>query len=287
MSTTLAPPPVAAPFTLRPLSPRFAAEIIGLDLSRPLDAATRQAVMVALVRFHVLCFRDQALTQDQQIAFTQQFGTLERHMARNRNGGNPLVNVVSNLGPDGKPSGKVGSQGWHSDKSFRPEPSMATVLHAVTMPPQGGDTCFADMEAAYDALPDQRKTALDGVRVVHSWELSRQKLGLQATAEEIADAPPMVHPLVRIHPDSGRRSLFMGEHASHFEGRPMAEGRVALAELEAHATAEAFLYRHHWRAGDLLMWDNRCLLHRADANFDAARFPRVLHRTCLRGTAPA
>jgi taurine dioxygenase len=276
MSATIATEPV----TIRPLSPTFAAEVIGLDLRRPLDAATRRTVYDAFVRYHVLCFRDQNLTQDEQMAFSEQFGPLERHTVRNRTGGHPLVHIVTNLGPDGKPSGKVGSLTWHSDKSFRPEPSMATILHAVIMPPQGGDTCFADMEAAYDALPAARKAELDTVRVVHSWELSLGKKGIQASPEEIADAPPMTHP------HSGRKSLFMGEHASHFEGRPMAEGRAALAELEAFATHERFMYRHHWRAGDMLMWDNRCLLHRADANFDAALYPRVLHRTCLRGSAP-
>ena len=285
MSATLEARPAAA-FTVNPLSPLFAAEVVGLDLRQPLDPVTKQAVYDAFVRYHVLCFRDQALTQDEQIAFSVQFGSLERHIARNRSSGNPLVHIVSNLGADGKPSGTVGSQTWHSDKSFRPEPSLATILHAVTMPPQGGDTCFADMESAYAALPAERRAELDGLRVIHSWELSLAKKGIQAPPEEIADAPPMAHPLVRIHPDSGRKSLFMGEHASHIEGRPMAEGRALLAELEAFATQDRFLYRHTWRAGDMLMWDNRCLLHRADANFDAALHPRVLHRTCLRGTSP-
>jgi len=279
-------PPTGPAFTLRPLSVLLAAEIVGPDLRVPFDGATREAVYAAFVRHHVLCFRGQALTEDQQIAFTQQFGTLERHTARNRGTDNPLVHTVSNLGADGLPSGKVGSQAWHSDKSFRPEPSLATILHAVILPPDGGDTCFADMTAAYDGLDAAEKAELDGVRVIHSWEQSCLKHGRRATAEEIADAPPMSHPLVRVHPDSGRKSLFMGQHASHFEGRPMAEGRARLAALEAHATQERFLYRHRWRAGDVLMWDNRCLLHRADANFDAARHKRVLHRTCLRGTAP-
>jgi taurine dioxygenase len=265
----------------------IAAEVTGLDLSQPLDQAARRDVYDAFVRYQVLCFRDQRLSKDQQIAFTEQFGTLERHIARNRGADNPLLHTVSNLGPDGKPSGKVGSQEWHTDKSFRPEPSMATILHAVTMPPDGGDTCFADMYAAYDALSDAEKTALDGVRVIHSWELSQQKHGRTATPEEIADAPPMSHPLVRVHPDSGRKCLFMGVHASHFDDMPMTVGRERLAALEAHATQARFIYRHKWRSGDVLMWDNRCLLHRADANFDAARHPRVLHRTCLRGTAPA
>jgi len=274
-------------FAIRPLSPVLAAEVVGIDLRQPLDEATRRDVYAAFVRYHVLCFRDQALSKDQQIAFTEQFGTLERHIARNRGSDNPLVHTVSNLGPDGMPSGKVGSQEWHTDKSFRPEPSLATILHAVTMPPDGGDTCFANMYAAYDALSDADKAELDNVRVVHSYELSQQKHGKTATPEEIADAPPMTHPLVRVHPDTGRKCLFMGVHASHFADRPMEEGRARLAGLEAHATQDRFMYRHHWRAGDMLMWDNRCLLHRADANFDAARFPRVLHRTCLRGTAPA
>ena len=273
-------------FAIRPLSPVLGAEIIGLDLGEPLDPATRAAAYDAFVRYNVLCFRGQALTKEQQIAFSEQFGTLERHIARNRGAENPWVHTVSNLGPGGQPSGKVGSQEWHSDKSFRPEPSLATILHAVTLPPAGGNTCFADMTEAYVALGAGERAELDGVRVIHSWELSQQKSGRTATPEEIRDAPPMSHPLVRVHPDSGRKSLFMGQHASHFDGRPMAEGRARLAALQAHATQDRFVYRHQWRIGDVLMWDNRCLLHRADANFDATRYARVLHRTCLRGTAP-
>jgi taurine dioxygenase len=272
---------------VRPLGARFGAEIIGLDLSRPLDEATRRAVFDAFIRYNVICFRDQKLDPDRQITFTDQFGTLERHTVRNRGTGNPLVHVVTNLGADGKPSGKVANQLWHSDKSFRELPSLATILHAVTLPPDGGDTCFANMQDAYDALDDAEKQELAGVGVVHSWELSLAKSGKQASAAEIADAPPMTHKLVRTIPETGRKGLFMGEHASHFAGRPMAEGRARLAALEEFATQERFLYRHKWRQGDVLMWDNRCLLHRADQNFDAAAHPRVLHRTCLRGSAPA
>jgi taurine dioxygenase len=274
-------------FEVRPLSDILAAEVIGLDLSQPLEAAARQQVFDAFIRYHVLCFRDQALTPDQQIAFTEQFGTLERHVARNRGTQNPLVHIVNNLGPDGKPSGKVSSTGWHTDKSFRAQPSLATILHAVTMPPNGGDTCFANMIEAYEALPEETKAQLEGVRVIHSWELSREHKGMKASPEEISDAPPMSHPLVRVIPETGRRALFMGEHASHLDGMPMEEGRAKILALEAHCTADRFTYRHTWRAGDMLMWDNRCLLHRADPNFDAAMYPRVLHRTCIRGLAPA
>lgn len=275
-------------FTLRPFEARFGAEITGLDLARPLDAATREAVFAAFIRYHVLCFRDQKLSPDAQVAFTEQFGVLERHTLRNRGSAtHPLVHTVSNLGPDGRPKGRVDNQNWHTDKSFREFPSLATILHAVTLPPDGGDTCFANMIAAYEALDAGEKLALADVGVVHSWELSLAKSGKTASAEEIADAPPMTHRLVRTIPETGRKGLFMGEHASHFADRPMAEGRARLAALETHATRDEFVLRHKWRAGDVLMWDNRCLLHRADQNFDAGAHPRVLHRTCLRGIAPA
>ena len=274
-------------FEVRPLSSVLGAEILGLDLRQPMDAEARDAVFSAFIRYHLLCFRDQHLSPEEQIAFTEQFGTLERHMARNKGKVNPLVHIVSNLGEDGKPSGKVASTGWHTDKSFRPEPSLATILHAVTMPPEGGETCFANMIAAYEALPEATRRELDGARIVHSWALSRSNADRKPTAEELADAPDMVHPLVRVIPETGKKALFMGEHSSHLEGGSIEAGRARILELEAHATQDRFVYLHPWRAGDMLMWDNRCLLHRANPNFDAQLYPRVLHRTCLRGTAPA
>lgn len=280
--------PAANPgFEIRPLSDLMAAEVIGLDLSRPLDAAARETVYQAFLDRQLLVFRDQALAKPDQIAFTEQFGTLERHTLGNQGTTDfPLVHVVSNLDEAKKPSGTVKSTLWHSDKSFRPEPSLATILHAVTLPPDGGDTVFANMYAAYDALPDAEKAELDRVRVIHSWELSRENIGRVMSEEEKRDAPSMSHLLVRAHPETGRKCLFMGMHASHLEGMPMMDGRARIERLEAHATQPRFVYRHGWRAGDILMWDNRCLLHHADPNFDAARYPRVLHRTCLRGATP-
>ncbi|MGI9421622.1 MAG: TauD/TfdA dioxygenase family protein [Hyphomicrobiaceae bacterium] len=270
---------------VRPLAVTLAAEVIGLDLSRPLDEPAKAVICDAFVRYKILAFRDQTLTKQQQVAFTEQFGTLEKHALSNAGTDEfPLVHIVTNLGADGKPSGKVGSTQWHSDKSFRPEPSMATILHAITLPPNGGDTCFADMHAAFEALPEAEKAELDGKHVIHSWELSRGNVGRVLSQEEIDDAPPMAHPLVRVHPESGEKCLFLGTHASHIDGMDMAAGRKRIEELEAHATQPQFIYRHSWRVGDVLMWDNRCLLHRADPNFDAARHPRVMHRTCLRGT---
>ncbi len=272
-------------FDVRPLSDLMAAEVIGLDLSQPFDKETRDAVYRAFLEYQVLAFRGQKLTKDEQVAFTEQFGTLERHAARNRGTAtHPLVHTVSNLNAEAKPSGTVSSTRWHTDKSFRPAPSMATVLHAITLPPDGGDTVFANMYAAYEALSESEKSEIDGVGVIHSWELSRDNIGRVISEEEKRDAPPMTHPLARVHPDTGRKCLFMGMHASHLDNVPMAAGRARIEALEAHATQPQLLYRHHWQEGDVLMWDNRCLLHHADTNFDAARYPRVLHRTCLRGT---
>ncbi len=161
----------------------------------------------------------------------------------------PLVHIVTNLGADGKPTGSVASTLWHSDKSFRPQPSLATILHALVMPPDGGETCFANMIAAYEALPEAEKTALDGVRVVHSWEISRARAGAKATPEEIADAPPMTHPLVRTIPETGRKALFMGEHAAYFEGQPEEVGRVRLEKLVRARGAGAFCLPPQMDAG--------------------------------------
>ena len=185
-------------FQRLPLSDPMAAEMIGLDLSKPFDEPTREAVHRAFLRYQLLAFRDQSLTKEQQIAFTEQFGALERHTLRNKGTNeNPQVHIVTNLDGKGKPSGTVKSARWHSDKSFRPEPSMATILHAVTLPPEGGDTCFADMYAAYDALPESEKAALNetpqtasslatslGISAATSWRLC---LHLSATRRARCD----------------------------------------------------------------------------------------------------
>lgn len=277
-----------ASYEITPLSATLGAEVAGLDLRQPLVAATRSALYDAFAKHSLLVFRDQNLDKAEQVAFSRQVGELERHTTRNRGDADqPFVHVVSNLGSDGRPTGKVASTLWHTDKSFRPLPSMATILHARTLPPGGGDTCFANMHAAFEALTTENQAALSQERVVHSWELSRENVGRVMSEEEKRDVPTNIWPLVRVHPDTGRRCLFMGMHASHLDGHPIAESRARIEALEADATQDKFVYRHRWRAGDLLMWDNRCLLHRADPNFDAALHPRVMHRTCLRGTAPA
>jgi alpha-ketoglutarate-dependent taurine dioxygenase len=277
-----------ADLSIEPLSDLMGASVTGLDLAKPLNKATQAAVLDAFLKHQLLVFRDQSLTKDEQVAFSLQFGELERHTLRNRGGNDhPLVHIVTNMNDKGAPSGIVKSTQWHSDKSFRPAPSMATILHAINLPPDGGDTCFANMYTAYDMLKDDEKSDLDGLNVIHSWELSRENIGRNMSQAEKDDAPAMSHPLARKHPDTGRIALFIGTHASHIEDAPMDIGRKRIEALEAHATQPKFVYRHQWRSGDVLMWDNRCLLHRADPNFDAATHPRLLHRTCLRGAPTA
>jgi taurine dioxygenase len=220
--------------------------------------------------------------------FTQQFGPLELFTIANRSIDNPLplLNIVSNLGKDGKPTGNLETRRWHTDKSFLATPCFATILHPVILPPAGGETCFADMSAAYEAMSAKEKAELENVRVVHSREYSMRRAGKVPTPQEIEDAgPPMAHPLVRVNPYSGRKGLFMGEHASHLEGRED-EGRAPIDALEAYATQEKFVYRHAWRKGDVLVWDNGSLLHRGNDNFNVGLQPRVLHRTCLSGLLP-
>ena len=278
---------IPAPFEVRPLSKLMAAEVVGLDLRIPLDRSTLDAVYAAFVKYQVLAFRDQDLSPEQQIRFSEQFGQLEKHIASNENSDIKAVHTVTNLDDSGTPTGKVGSQDWHTDKSFRAKPSLATILHAKRLPPSGGETCFANMYHAYEALDEDEKAQLEGLQVVHSWELSRANVGRVIPEEEKRDAPPRPQPLVRYNPDSGRKSLFLGSHASHIDGMDFDAGRALVVGLEKRATQSLFIYQHDWRPGDVLMWDNRCLLHKANSNFNANRHARVMHRTCLRGHAPA
>jgi len=279
------------PFTLSPLSAVMGAEIRGLDLAQAIDDPLRDAIRDAFLKYHVLCFRDQDLTGEQLVVFSKRFGLLESHINHEfRGDAIPELHRVSNLGDDGKPTSRLKAKGnfhWHTDKSYLPVPSLATLLHAVELPPNGGATQFADMHAAYDALPPDQKAEFAGMRVVHSWEQSRINSGSRpASEQEKRDAPPVVHPLVRTHPETGRKGLYIGDHSSHIEGRPFAEGRAFLAELQEQATQDPVVYRHQWQPGDLIMWDNRSLLHRATADFDLNRHRRVLHRTVIRGSAP-
>jgi taurine dioxygenase len=273
------------------LSPAGAVAVTGVNLAWPLSPALRDGILGAFREHHILVFRDQDLSPDEQLAFTLQFGEIEEHVGRHSAAARyGLVHTVTNVGDDGKPSSKlsaVGNYHWHTDKSYHAVPSLMTVLHAKELPPDGGDTQFANMAMAYESLPDAMKRRIAGMRAIHSWAASRRRAGAPPPSEfEMRERPPVDHPLVRIHPETGAKTLYLGNHASHIMAMPEPEGEELLSDLLEHATQPQFVYTHHWRDGDLVMWDNRCLLHRALANYEMAKHRRVLHRTVVTGSVP-
>jgi alpha-ketoglutarate-dependent 2,4-dichlorophenoxyacetate dioxygenase len=281
----------AAPSIGNRLSPAGGVAITGADLARPLSPSFRDAILTAFRDHHVLVFRDQNLSKDGQFEFTRQFGGIEEHVGRHAAAGRyGLVHTVTNLDDDGRPTTKlrqVGNYHWHTDKSYHAVPSLMTLLHAKELPLEGGDTQFANMVMAYDALSDAMKRRIAGMPVVHSWAASRRRAGAPPPSEiEMRESPPVDHPLVRTHPETGAKTLYVGNHASHILGMPEDEGEALLFELLEHATTPQFVYTHQWRDGDLVMWDNRALLHRALANYEMAKHRRVLHRTVVTGAVP-
>ena len=279
-----------------PLHPLFAGAATGVDLTRPLDAATRDAIVDAMDRYAVLVFHDQRIDDAQQMAFAESFGPLETSREADRPGHRMRLDVrmadVSNLGIDGQPlpvdhfrrmSG-LANQLWHTDSSFKRVPATYSMLSARAVPGAGGDTEFADCRAAWEALPQGMQDRLAGLVAEHSIYTSRAVLGFtDFTAEERAALPPVLHPLVKVHPGSGRTTLYIASHAGGIVGMPTAEARLLLAELMEHATQREFVYRHRWRAGDVVMWDNRCTMHRG-RSFDLATV-RDVRRTTVSDVA--
>ena len=268
------------------------AEISGLDLSKSLCSKNRDTILSAFNEHHVLVFRSQTLSKTQQINFTQQFGELEEHVGRLPDGSRyPIVHTVTNLDPvSGKPTTAPHTHGnyfWHTDKSYHAVPSLMTLLYAVDVPQNGGDTLFCNMQLAYKALTDSEKESLKSLKAVHSWEASRRNTGnIPASEEQKRERPPVSHPLVRTHPVTKNKSLYLGMHVGHIEGMAEDKSERLLKNLLAKSTVARNIYRHSWQPGDLVIWDNRCLLHKADRNYDMSVHPRVLHRTVVRGTRP-
>jgi alpha-ketoglutarate-dependent taurine dioxygenase len=265
--------------------------VAGADLSQPLSPELKARILEAFRDHHVVVFPDQELTREQQYAFTANFGEVERHVGQNPESKRYAVaHVISNLDSEGNPvdrsSSPVSNYRWHTDKSYYAAPPLLTALYAVELPPQGGDTEFANTAMGYAALPEETKRRIAGFRVVFWWGASRQKSGSTPSDAAARERPPVDHPLVRTHPETGRKALYLGNHASHILGLPEAEGAALLEELLEHTTRRQFVYIHRWRKGDLVMWDNRCLLHRAVANYEMGRYRRVMHRSVVRGKVP-
>jgi alpha-ketoglutarate-dependent 2,4-dichlorophenoxyacetate dioxygenase len=281
-----------------PLHPCLGAEVRGVDLTRPVIPETFAAIEAAFNRHGILVFPHQPVTDEQQLAFSRLFGPLEvnPNYAGAKMRLRPDVADISNLDAEGRVLARhdprnlfnLGNQLWHTDSSFKRVPAKCSLLSARELPTPnpmgGGETEFADLRAAWDALPEARKRQLDGLVVEHSIFRSRSQTGFVDFNDEVfTKLPPVPQALVRHHRSSGRTSLYLASHASHVIGWPVEEGRALIEELVAFATQRQFVYQHRWTVGDLVMWDNRCSMHRGRPYDDTQR--RVLHRTTVSDTA--
>ena len=283
---------------IRQIHPVFVGEVSGLDLRRALSADEVRAIESGMDRYAVLVFHDQNITDEQQIAFSRNFGQIENSAGGNvtrphQKRLNPLMNDVSNLSEDHRPLARddrrrlfnLGNQLWHSDSSFRAVPAKYSLLSGRVVVEQGGNTEFADMRAAYDGLDEETKAEVEDLVCEHSLMYSRGLLGFtDLTEEERAMFAPVRQRLVRRHPVTGRKSLYLSSHAGSILGWPVPEARAFLRELTEHATQPAFVYVHKWRQYDLVMWDNRQTMHRV-RRFDE-RLVRDMRRTTVAGDAP-
>ncbi len=285
--------------TVCPATDSFAAEIGDLDLSQPFSAEDAEAVKQAFWKYSVLVFPEQKLNQDQHLDFAKLFGPLETSIGVYRSDTPMRVRAdladVSNLNHKDKIWGKdsrlrmfqLGNQIWHTDSSFKRLPALCSLLYSRAIPPVGGQTEFADQRAAYDALPDDMKRKLHGLIAEHSIFYSRARLGFTSFSdEERAAMPPVPQVLVRTIPQNGRKSLYVASHAGRIPSLPEAEGRALIDQLIAHVSQRQFVYSHRWRINDLVMWDNRCTMHRGK-EFDDLRWRRDMQRATVSDIAPS
>jgi taurine dioxygenase len=293
MSSQIADVPVSVvPRRGAPDAPRLGAEITNVDL-RAIDDATFAAIHRAWINHQVLLFRGQSLSDLDLIAFSRRFGDLD-HAPIQENGqrianGMPEIYVVSNVIENGVEIGSLGygEAVWHTDMSYLTAPPKASMLYALEIPPAGGDTSFVDMYAAFDALPESLRTRAMRLRVKHDGTYNSGgyvRQGVTPT-DDPREAPGTLHPLVCTHPESGRRMLYLGRRRmAWLEGFGLAASDALLDEIWAFATQSRFVWTHEWRVGDLVLWDNRCTMHRRDP-FDA-NTRRIMHRTQVKGSAP-
>jgi len=274
----------------RKLHPFFAAEVGPIDLRRVFDQETLAQIRAGMDEYGVLVFPDQHFTDEEQIDFAQRFeGQLHAKtgisVLQKSRLGNEALTDISNLDENGeimksddrRRMYSLGNRLWHTDASFQDPPGRYSMLHARVVPPVPADTEFANMYAAYDALPEETKARIEGLRVHHSIAYSRQTLGFEFSPAELGSLDGAVHPLVRTNPDTQRKSLYIASHASKIIDWPVPDGRLFLRDLMEHATQPQFRYRHSWRVGDLVIWDNRATMHRGIA-YDDSKYKRELRR---------
>lgn len=276
---------------LQPLEPAFAARLSGLDLSRQLDDVAIDTIRVAWRAHPVLVIPGQELSPEQQLAYSRRFGKLRGHTVTNLlHPDYPELLVLSNRGRGGTAPINNGGAYWHSDITYEAEPPMGSILHGIFMPASGGDTLYADMISAYEALDAETKRALDGAKAVHTYRYRYLKMVAEGvrpprTDAEMAEWVDVEHPVVRTIPETGKKALYVNEgFTARIAGWPEDESRDMLDRLLAHTVEARFVYRHQWQAGDVVMWDNRCTLHRA-TEYDLTQ-ERSMHRTTISGTRP-
>ena len=286
------------PLSIRPLTPAIGGEVTGIDITKPLKPEEVAAIEAGMDKYAVLVFHDQKIDDAQQLAFTQSLGDIEHAIGTSLRAANearlPTTFAdVSNLDKNNAPFARedrrrlfaIGNRLWHSDSSFKAIPAKYSLLHAISIPSKGGDTQFAYMRAAYDALNDETKEEVEDMVCEHSQMFSRQVIGFtDFTDEERERFKPVLQRMVRIHPVTGRKSLYLSSHAGGIVGWPMPEARGYLRDLIEHATQREFVYTHKWRVDDLVMWDNRQTMHRGRPFPPDER--RDVRRTTIQGDGP-
>jgi taurine dioxygenase len=280
------------PFAVRPLTPRLGAEISGIDLAHELDTALFSSLYQAFLRYQVLVFPPLDLPPASQVAFARRFGEVQVHVMNQYHAdGFPELYRLSNLDERGRPSGNhpdKGTLAWHTDGSWQRVTGQATIIYGEVMPASGGETHFCDMYGAYERLDASWKARIAGLRAVHSLDFSRNRRHGEdplTEAQRLAK-PPVDHPIVRTHPESRRKCLYLGDHAEYILGMPYGEGRSLIEALNALAVHPDLAYEHRWKTRELIVWDNRCVLHRATP-YDAATQGRVIRRCTVLGEVPA
>jgi alpha-ketoglutarate-dependent 2,4-dichlorophenoxyacetate dioxygenase len=281
------------PITIAPVTPGFVAEVGDIDLARPLSAADFDQLRQAFTSYSVLVFANQDLTPEQHLAFSARWGAVEKDRTLDPKATPPRLSGefadISNLSAEGRIWGetsrqrmyKAGNRLWHTDSSFKRLPSLCSLLYASTVVPIGGHTEFADQRAAYDALPQSMKARLQGLVAEHWIVHSRRRSGFhEFNEDEMKRLPPVPQVVVRTLPESGRKSLFVASHAGRIFGMLDAEGRALIDELIAHVTQRQFVYTHRWRPHELVMWDNRCTMHRG-TDYDDLRWVREMRRVTV------
>ena len=280
------------PFDVRPLTPKLGVEIIGVDLGAPMDDELFRAIYQAFLRHQVLLFGPQDVPSERQVAFARRFGPVQVHvMSQYHADGFPELYRLSNLDEQGNPNGRHPDRGtlhWHTDGSWQRVTGQATIIYGEMVPTEGGETHFADTYRAYDRLDADWKARIDRLRAVHNLDFSRTRRHGEdpLTDAQRADKPPVDHPVVRTHPETRRDCLYVGDHAEYIVGMPYDEGRALIEQLNAMAIHPDLTYEHRWKRGELIVWDNRCVLHRATP-YDPVTERRVVRRCTVLGDVPA